>query len=293
MRDKLIPHLWFDTQAREAAELYTSAFPDSSITNVSTIHDTPSGSCDIVSMRLAGHAFQSISAGPHFKFTPAISFLVSCATAAEVEQVWSKLSPGGFVFMPLGEYPFSPRFGWTSDRYGLSWQIMDVGDQPIAQKIVPKLMFVGAMAGRAEEAINFYTSVFPNSEKGPEPMRFGPGQAPEREGTLAHATFTLEGRQFAAMDSAGPHDFQFNEALSFMVHCRDQAEIDYYWEKLSAVPEAEQCGWLKDRFGVSWQIVPAALDEMLSGDEARRARVTQAFLKMKKFDLAELEAAAR
>jgi predicted 3-demethylubiquinone-9 3-methyltransferase (glyoxalase superfamily) len=94
------------------------------------------------------------------------------------------------------------------------------------------------------------------------------------------------------MDSAHTHNFKFNEAISLMVNCDTQEEIDYYWEKLSAVPEAEQCGWLKDKFGLSWQIVPTEMDEMMrDGTPEQIGRVTQAFLKMKKFDLAELRKA--
>jgi predicted 3-demethylubiquinone-9 3-methyltransferase (glyoxalase superfamily) len=104
--------------------------------------------------------------------------------------------------------------------------------------------------------------------------------------------FKLAGQWFVAMDSGHEHRFQFNEAVSFMVYCTDQAEIDYYWNKLSADPSAEQCGWLKDQYGVSWQIVPADLDEMMEDQDPQRvARVTQASLKMKKFDLAELQRA--
>ena len=106
--------------------------------------------------------------------------------------------------------------------------------------------------------------------------------------------FMLAGQWFAAMDSAREHKFKFNEAISFMVNCDTQEEIDYYWEKLSAVTEAEQCGWLKDKFGLSWQIVPTELGEMMrNGTPEQIARVTQAFLKMKKFDLAELRKAYR
>ena len=123
-------------------------------------------------------------------------------------------------------------------------------------------------------------------------MRYGPGEEPDRAGTVKHCDFTLGGQHFAAMDSAGSHDFTFNEAISFLVDCADQAEIDRYWEALSAVPEAEQCGWLKDRFGLSWQIVPAAMDGMMTnGSPEQIARVTQAFLKMKKFSLADLQRA--
>jgi predicted 3-demethylubiquinone-9 3-methyltransferase (glyoxalase superfamily) len=123
--------------------------------------------------------------------------------------------------------------------------------------------------------------------------RYGAGEEPDREGAVRHAVFTLEGQEFAAMDSAHPHGFGFNEAISLMVHCDTQQEIDYYWGKLSADPAAEQCGWLKDKYGLSWQVVPNEMDEMLAtNDQAKIARVTEAFLKMKKFDLAKLMEAA-
>ena len=148
---KIVPHLWFDTQAKEAAEFYCSLFPDSKITSAVTLHDTPSGDAQTVTFALAGQPFMAISAGPYF---------------------------------------------------------------------------------------------------------------------------------------------QFNEAISFIVNCDTQAEIDYYWEKLSAVPEAEACGWLKDKFGVSWQIVPRVFGELIeSGNEEQAGRVVQAFLAMKKFDIEALKRA--
>lgn len=289
--EKITPHLWYDNQAREAGELYASVFPDSRVKNVNTLHDTPSGSVDVVTIELSGQEFTLLSAGPLFKFTPAISFLVSCETKEEVDALWRELARGGTAMMELGEYPFSERYGWTQDRYGLSWQVMYAGGRPVRQKITPTLMFTGNVAGKAEEAISFYTSVFGGAIAEPV-FRYGAGEAPDREGTVKHAGFTLEGQEFAAMDSAHAHGFGFNEAISLMVHCDDQQEIDRYWNKLSAVPEAEQCGWLKDKYGVSWQIVPKAMDEMMAtADPAQLARVTEAFLKMKKFDLATLQAA--
>ena len=152
-------------------------------------------------------------------------------------------------------------------------------------------MFVGAVCGKAEEAITFYLSVFKDSKWG-RVARYSTGHEPDKEGTIAFADFLIENQWFAAMDSAREHDFAFNEAISFMVNCQDQKEIDYYWERLSAVPEAEQCGWLKDKYGVSWQIVPTVMDEMLqSGDQEKRDRVTEAFLQMKKFDIEALKKA--
>ena len=157
--------------------------------------------------------------------------------------------------------------------------------------IIPSLLFVGDVCGKAEEASDFYISLFPESKRGTI-SRWPQGTAPEQEGSIMFSDFQLAGKWFTAMDSAQQHNFAFNEAVSFMVSCDTQAEIDYYWEKLSAVPEAEQCGWLKDKYGVSWQIVPSVMGEMMSnGTREQIDRVTQAFLPMKKFDIAKLQAA--
>lgn len=305
LQQKIIPHLWFDNTAKAAAGFYASVFPDAAVTDIMTLHDTPAGDCDVVSFVLWGHRFVAFSAGPLFKFNPSVSFIVNFDplffkpspspekdARRKLDAVWENLSEDGTVLMPIDEYPFSRRYGWIQDRYGLSWQVMlTCPDGDPRPPIVPNLLFVGKNCGNAEAAMRFYLSVFRHSRSG-NLVRYGPGQAPDEPGTIMFADFMLEGSWFAAMDSAREHRFGFNEAVSFMVSCRDQEEIDYYWERLSAVPEAEQCGWLKDRYGISWQIVPAALDEMLrNGTAAQKARVTQAFLKMKKFDLAELERA--
>jgi predicted 3-demethylubiquinone-9 3-methyltransferase (glyoxalase superfamily) len=293
---KITPHLWFDKEAKDAARFYTSVFgavgKESKVKNATTIHDTPSGTVDIVTIELLGQEFTLISAGPLFKFNPSVSFLVACNTKDEVDALWKELSERGTALMPLGEYPFSEKYGWTQDKYGLSWQVMFSGDRAIKQKITPRLMFVGDVCGKAEEAINFYASVFHNAKVG-DIMRYGRGEEPDKEGTVKHARVTLEGQEFAVMDSARGHKFTFNEAVSLMVHCDTQDEIDYYWGKLSAVPAAEQCGWLKDAYGLSWQIVPNIIDEMFNGkDQKKIERVTQAFLKMKKFDIAVLKQAS-
>lgn len=289
---KITSHLWFDKEAKEAAEFYVTTFgKGSKITHSSQLEDTPSGSVDIVTFELLGREFQAISAGPLFKFNPSISFHVICTNKDEVDAIWGKLSQGGTVLMDLGSYPFSERYGWVQDRYGLSWQIIYYGGADVVPKITPVIMFAGSVCGKAEEAVNFWTSVFQEA-KVAAIQRFGAGEEPDKEGALKYAAFLLLGKEFGAMDSAYDHNFPFNEAISFIVNCDSQAEIDYYWERLSAVPEAEQCGWLKDKYGFSWQIVPTVLDEMMSkGSADQIARVTEAFLAMKKFDLENLERA--
>ncbi len=291
MTQKITPCLWFEKDAEEVSKFYASVFKDSEVRNITRLHNTPSGTAGIVTVRLADLEFTLLVAGPFFKFTPAVSFLVACATKEEVEALWADLANGGKPLMELGEYPFSEKYGWTEDKYGLSWQVMSVGGRAIEQKITPMLMFVGKQCGKAEEAMEFYTTVF-NQARIDSIVRHGEGEQPDREGTVTYAAFTLEGQRYAAMDSAYPHAFTFNEASSFMVHCETQQEIDAYWGKLSADPAAEQCGWLKDKFGLSWQIVPTVMDEMFKDkDEKKLARVTEAFLKMKKFNIEDLKRA--
>lgn len=288
---KITPHLWFDTQAVEAAEYYVETFPDSKVIDVTTLPDTPGGDTDVVTFQLWGQTFQAISAGPLFTFNPSISFAAACDTVEDVDRIWARLAEGGTPLMPLDTYPFSERYGWIQDRYGLSWQVSYASGQPITQRITPTLTFVGEVSGKAEEAIAHYTSVLPDSATH-FTQRYGAGQEPEAEGTLQYAAFQLAGQGFAAMDSARDHRFAFNEAISFLVSCDSQDEIDRYWDALSAVPEAEQCGWLKDRFGVAWQIVPSNMDEMMrTGSKEQVSRVVKAFLPMKKLDVAELERA--
>lgn len=295
---KIVPHLWFDKEAREAAAFYCSLFPGSDISNVTVLHNTPSGDCDLVSFRLAGQPFMAISAGPYFKINPSVSFMVNFDPSNDdnaqqnLDATWQKLSEGGTPLMPLDEYPFSKRYGWIQDKYGLTWQLILLN--PAGEKrpfIVPSLMFVGSVCGKAEEASNYYLSVFKNSKRG-NIFRYPAGMEPDQEGTVMFTDFMLANQWFSAMDSAREHRFNFNEAVSLLVSCDSQDEIDYYWEKLSAVPQSEQCGWCKDRYGLSWQIHPSLLSDMMSkGTKEQVDRVTQAFLKMKKFNIAALEKA--
>lgn len=288
---KIVPHLWYDKEAKEAALFYVSLFENSRLGDVKVIKNTPSGDSEIVSFELAGQQFMAISAGPYFKYNPSISLMVTCSTADDVDRIWNALSEGGTELMALGEYPFSKRYAWIQDRYGLSWQLMLAEDGQEVQKITPNLLFSDGVCGKAEEAIRYYAEIFENSEIGLI-SRYGEGEAASSKAKVNYAAFELDGVAFSAMDNGYDVDYTFNEAFSLIVKCRDQKEIDYFWERLSAVPEAEQCGWLKDKFGLSWQIVPSNMEEILfGGSEDQVKRVTEAFLKMKKFDLEALEKA--
>lgn len=294
---KITPHLWFDHQAEEAAQFYTSLFENSSIGTFTRygkegyeIHGQPEGKVMTVEFELAGRHFIGLNGGPHFTFTPAISFYVVCESEEEVDHLWENFSKDGETLMELDSYDWSEKYGWVKDQYGLSWQISLGRLEDVGKKITPSLMYVSEK-GRAEEAINLYTSLFENSEI-MGLLRYEKGEL-QPEGTVKHAQFKLDGEVFMAMDSSPEFaDFTFNEAISLLVTCKDQKEIDHFWEKLSTVPEAEQCGWLKDEFGVSWQITPSVLNEMLQDPDPKKVeRVTKAFLQMKKFNIQKLQEA--
>ncbi|MEP7323866.1 MAG: VOC family protein [Saprospiraceae bacterium] len=277
MSNEIYPCLWFDNQAKEAADFYCSAFPDAKITSENPM---------VVIFEIEGKKFMGLNGGPIFKINPSISMMVTCSTDEEIQGIWDALSKGGSALMGLDKYPWSERYGWIKDKYGMTWQLMK-GDLPIgAPKIKPSFLFANKQYGRAEEAIKFYTSVFPDSAI-QDLQLYLPGEN-QAEGKLKFGDFRLNQNLFSAMDGPGDHQFTFNEALSFVVNCDTQEEIDYYWNKLTEGGEESMCGWLKDKFGVSWQIVPVILGKLM-GDPVKGPRVIKAFMKMKKFDIEALK----
>jgi predicted 3-demethylubiquinone-9 3-methyltransferase (glyoxalase superfamily) len=278
MKHAIYPCLWYDQDAGEAAKLYCSLFDDSKI-----LHATPM----VVRSELAGYLLMGLNGGPLFRPNPSISFFVICDTKDELQKAWDGLADGGKVMMPLNAYPWSDYYGWVQDRYGVTWQLSYGKNEEGLQKISPVLMFTRQQAGKAEEAIQLYTSIFDNSSIG-NIARYIAGEH-DVEGTIKHAQFTLGSTLFRAMDSSMPHTFEFNEAISLVVECDTQDEIDYYWDKLTADGgEESMCGWLKDKYGVSWQIIPSILGELMS-EPGRAERVTKAFMQMRKMDLETLK----
>lgn len=289
--NKIFPYLWFDDQAEQAALFYTAIFQNGKMGEINYLVDLRHGmekKVLILSFSLAGLEILALNGGPEFSFTPALSFFVTCQDEAEIDALWEKLSSGGGVLMEFGEYPFSEKFGWLVDQFGVSWQL-NLNRQP--QKMAPCLMFVGQQAGRAEEAMRFYTTLFKDSHI-KQIERYAASEG-DIEGTVKHAHFSLAGQDFVAMDSSLNHQFGFTPAFSFFVECKDQQEVDYFWEKLiENGGKPSQCGWLVDKFGVSWQIIPTALGEMINDSDPERAqRVTQAMLQMTKIDIEGLRQA--
>ena len=295
---KIIPHLWFDKEAKEAAEFYISIFPDSRLLNTITLHNTPGGDAEIVNFEVFGYRIDAISAGPMFKLNPSNSFMVNfdpskMENAKElINSVWEKLSEGGKVMMPLDKYPFSNLYGWIEDKYGLSWQLILTNPEGEERPtIIPSFLFVDENSGKAEEATDYYISIFKDTKRGTI-SRYPANAEPDIEGTINFTDFMLNGQWFAAMDSNYKHEFKFNEAFSFIIDCESQEEIDFYWEKLSAFPESDNCGWVKDKYNVSWQIVPTILNNMMTDATSEQMKsLTESILSMKKLDIKELEEA--
>lgn len=293
---KILPYLWFDKQAEDAANLYTGIFPDSRITRtdryskaMAEAAGNTEGAVLTVSFELAGQSFVALNGGPYFPFTPAVSFSVNCASRDEIDAFWAKLLPGGQVLMDLDAYPFSERYGWLQDKFGVSWQLI-LSEPSSHVKIEPCLLFVGDQLGKAREAMDLYTSLLP--ESGVSTLNLYQAGEESREGTVKHARFTLAGQSFVAMESDYAHAFTFTPAISFLISCSSQDEVDRLWDALSKGGAVEQCGWLRDPFGISWQIVPDILDTMMHDpDPVRAERVAAAMLGMVKLDFAGLQKA--
>ena len=288
-RNTIVPCLWLDDQAERAADFYTKLFPAGRVSSMSHYPESvdsptgkPPGSVLTVELELAGQRFTLLNGGPQFTINPSISFFVYVDAPSEADRLFGALSEGGSVLMPLGEYPWSKRYGWVQDRFGVTWQV-SAGRPAGDATIVSCFMFTDAERGNAEQAISTWTRIFPDARAGAVDD-YGNGAALRR--------FELAGQQLAALDSPGAHAFSFNEAVSIQVMCADQKEIDRYWSALSEGGEEGPCGWLKDRFGVSWQVVPAELAKWLtSKDVAARERAFAAVMRMKKLDIAAIEAA--
>lgn len=276
MKNPIYPCLWFDGKAKEAAEFYCSVFKDSKITAENPM---------VVTFESSGQKFMCLNGGSQFQMNPSTSFFVVCETEAEIDSAWNLLTKEGAVLMALDQYEWSKKYGWVQDQFGVNWQLSFGKMAEVGQKFTPTLMFTENVHGKAEEAIHFYTSIFNNSDI-VGILRYSEDDH-DVAGTVKHAQFHLNKNVFMAMDSGLAKGFGFNEAISFVVECENQEEIDYFWNKLTDGGEESMCGWLKDKYGVSWQIIPDILNELMANPE-KASRVVQAFMQMKKFNIDEL-----
>ncbi|WP_343566082.1 VOC family protein [Sphingobacterium sp.] len=271
MENSIIPSIWFDQNAKEAFDLYSQTFPNSQVTGNSPV---------VVEAQLNGVKFIGINGGPMFKPNPSISFMVICESKEEVDRIWNVFSPDGSILMPLDNYPWSPYYGWIADKYGVNWQLYQgkVSDTN-QQAIVPTLMYCGPQQGKCEAALKFYEELFKDFHSNGI-MRYATG---EYDGQIQHSQFLVNGFTLMAMDSGVTQNFTFNEGISLTIICQDQAEIDYYWNRITQRGQESRCGWCKDEFGVSWQIVPAQISSYLQNPGAG-----EALMKMNKIIIKDL-----
>lgn len=277
MKEKITPCLWYNGQAKDAAALYCTAFANTKITSQSPI---------VTGLDLAGHSITLLDGGPMYQPNPSITLYVVTETVQETDQAWKALTKGGEILMALDKYPWSERYGWVVDKFGVSWEVGLGKLSDVGQKVTPHLLFTGNQYGRAEEAMTFYSKVF-KTNKVDGIMRYTKDQAPEEEGKVMHAQFALGNQKFMVADGA-PHKFVFTEGVSLTVHCENQEEIDYYWDNFTGQGGKESmCGWLKDKFGVSWQIIPVALTKIMS-DPTKAGKAAQAFMTMRKLNIEQI-----
>ncbi|MDF2382643.1 VOC family protein [Nostoc ellipsosporum NOK] len=278
MATPIYPCIWFNDDAAAAVQRYISVFPEARIAT-----ETPM----VTIFRIANQQFMTLNGGPEFRPNPSISFYVTFADAAALEEAWRQLSADGHILMALDKYDWSPRYGWLMDAWGVNWQLTIAGEKQ-DYSVTPLLMFCGEHQNQAAEAIAYYQQLFPASTVD-FIVQYQPGQSKTGEGVV-HSIFRLAGSPLRAMDSAVPQPFTFDQGVSMVISCDTQEEIDHYWQQLTNGGEESQCGWCRDRFGVWWQVVPSVLSQLMS-DRERAPRVMQALLKMKKFDIAALERA--
>lgn len=284
MNNSIFPCLWFDKEAQEAADFYAESL-GAKITSKSPV---------VSEIAIGNQKLMLLNGGPYFKKNASISLMIIFGSASELELCWEKLSQSGNVLMPLDSYPFADSYGWVIDKFGTAWQLYFKKDYLPEQRMVPTLMFCNENNGKAAEAIAFYTQLFPNSStEGIMHYRDG-GETEEVQENIQHAEFILNDYKLACMDSSLAHNFNFNEGISLVVNTETQEETDHYWNTLTADGGSEsRCGWLKDKFGLSWQIVPKQLISYLNNKDNPEGakRAMEAMLKMNKIVISDLEEA--
>ena len=276
MKNNIYPCLWFNNNAIEAATFYTTIFPNSTILSNNEM---------TVQFTLLGSKIMGLNGGSMYSINPSISFMIYCKNEVDVDKFWSQLSENGVPLMNLNTYPWSKKYGWIKDKFGLTWQIML--NENIEQDFTfhPNLLFVKDQCGKAIHAIEYYTTICTKARKISIEKYVEYDSMPE--GYLKFGLFSLFDYNFSAMDGVGNHTFLFNEAVSIVIECDNQDEIDYYWSTLSRNGQPGMCGWLKDKFGVSWQILPSNLGKILS-NPATSKNAWLKLMQMKKIIIQDL-----
>lgn len=301
---KLVPNIWCNQNADEVAQFYAETFPNAETTNhqryptegLLDFQQPMAGKTLTIDVSIDGFLITMINADDTFTPNPSISFMINnTAGREETDRLWSCLTDGGQVLMPLQEYPFNEYYGWVQDRFGVSWQIMTHQANKCEQPyIYPHLMFGGAAQNRAAEAMEHYTQVFDDSrvlaqttygdmgQPDPDDQNPTDPQTPITARSIVFGLAELAGQTVGFMDSGVRQPFSFTGGVALLVNAHGQDQLDRYWDSLSANPDAEQCGWLQDKFGLAWEIVPDNLDQLM-----QRPGAYQKLMQMKKIVIAD------
>jgi len=277
VRNTVYPCIWTNHQNAEMSAVYGGAFDC-----LSVLSSTPF----VTELALGDYRMLLLDGGDKFSPNPSISIFIKMTDKAALQKAWDKLTEGAKVMMPLQAWPWSPMYGWVKDRFNVSWQLFWEEKAEEDFVLSPCLMYVGDNAGKTKDAMDFYCSMFkPSVINGVTYYGEGGGDVASY---INHAEFTLGNNLLMAMDSSHMHGFDFSEGISLVVPCKNQEEIDHYWASLTNGGAESICGWLKDRYGVSWQIVSANIGILMS-DQEKAPKIFERILKMKKIIVADLE----
>lgn len=275
MNQSIYPCLWYNQQAKEAAKFYCSLFNDAEIISENIL---------VSLLGIENQKILLLNAGPEFIANPSASLFINCTSEDEIEMLWKKFTQDGKSLIKLNKYNWAPKYAWVQDKYGMSWQLF-YNPNKERKKVRPSFMFHGSNAGKATEAIQFYTSVFENS--GVKEVIHYAEEDKQRTDYIKYADVFINDFDMILFDSTLKHKGQLNESFSLVIECDTQDEIDYYWAELTLKGSEGQCGWIKDQFGISWQIVPKVLHELVSNEE-KAPRVVKKLMGMNKLNIREL-----
>lgn len=286
MSQKITPFIRCDNNWKEVAEYYVHVFwADAKIVKQNPV---------VTELEIFGQSIATLIGWPYpgALLNPSVSFSLWIKDQERTKEIWDKLADWWMVMMEFNEYPWSKAYGRCNDKFGVSWQVMfDETPEHTTNTFIPSLMFTGPNNGKAKEAMELYTSLFPASSIW-NIHTYGDMWWPDAPWNIAHAEFTLVNQLFIAADSTWPHKFNFTDGISFSVSCKDQEEVDYYRNKLALDGGTEsQCGRCKDKYWVARQIIPLQLPEALfNADKEKSQKAMQAMMKMKKIVIADLTA---
>ena len=278
--------LWFNQTAKNAVNFYKNTFGDLEIEHTeyytkagSEIHQQSEGTVMTISFKLWNQDFIALNGNSMFKHSPSFSNFVYVKSTADLDKIWNQLTVDGTIRMPLNEYPWSKKYGWVADQYGVEWQLMlSEGEN----KIVPAILFVDSLYGKGQQALDFYLKSFPVSKLIAKEIT---------DEHILFSQFKLYNQEFILMEGAGAHGHVFSESYSIVLNCETQAEIDQFWTQLTMNGgQKGPCGWLKDSFGISWQVVPKDLSLWLKeAPQNKKEKLLAKLMDMEKLNIAELK----